>query len=87
MAQPTGACPSIEWLRSTTDNELVRYGQELWSINNIHRAAGQILASTWIKSQPVIKSKHVDSVLRRLGLLETTKAVEKNDEKADSGDP
>lgn len=87
MAQPGGAHPNIEWLQSATGDDLARYGQGIWSINDVHRAAGQILARTWTKPQPVITSKHIDSVLRRLGLLKVAKAAEKNDQKEDSEKP
>ncbi|KAG6357717.1 hypothetical protein INS49_013596 [Diaporthe citri] len=87
MAPPSSARPEIDWLQSATGGDLARYGQEMWSVNDIHRAAGQILARAWIRPQPVITSKHVDSVLKRLGLLKIAKAAEKTEAKEDSGDP
>lgn len=87
MAQPASCRPKIDWMQNATDDDLARHGQEIWSINDIHRAAGQILARTWIKPQPVITPKHVDSVLRRLGMLTTPKPAEKTDAKEESGDP
>lgn len=86
MAQTATARPEIEWMRSATDDDLTRYGKELWSTGTIHHASGQILAKTWIKPRPVITSKHVDSVLRRLGMLASPKSAEKNDEKENSGE-
>lgn len=84
--QPSGDRLTIEWLRDDAGDDLARYGQELWPIDEIHRAAGQIMARMWVKSQPVITSKHVDSVLKRLGMLQVPKEAEKKDEKGDSGD-
>lgn len=81
MAKPASARLEVDWLQSATGDDLARYGQEVWSINDIHRAAGQILARTWIKPNPVITSKHVDSVLTRLGLLKIPKAAEKTEAK------
>lgn len=90
MAKPASARPEIDWLQSAAGDDLARYGQIMWSINDIHRAAGQILARTWIKPNPVITSKHVDSVLSRLDLLKIPKAAEKTEAKEAkeaSGDP
>lgn len=84
--QPSGDRLTIEWLRDDAGDDLARYGQELWPIDEIHRAAGQVMARMWVKSQPVITSKHVDSVLKRLGMLQVPKEAEKKDEKGDSGD-
>lgn len=86
MAQPASARPEIQWLQNATADDLARYGPEMWSINDIHRAAGQILARTWIKPHPVISSKHVDSVLKRLGMITSPKAAEKTDEKEKTGE-
>lgn len=84
--RPSGDRLTIEWLRDDAGDDLARYGQELWPLDEIHRAAGQIMARIWVKSQPVITSKHVDSVLKRLGMLQIPKEAEKKDEKGDSGD-
>lgn len=81
---PTRARAKFEWSPSATGEDLERYGKEMWRIDDIHRAAGQILGRTWMKAQPVITSKHVDSVLRRVGLLTTPKETEKKDENANS---
>lgn len=86
MAQPASARLEIDWLRDGTDDDLARYGQGIWSINDVHRAAGQILARMWIKPRPVITSKHVDSVLRRMGMLMSPKSAEKTDAKEESGE-
>ncbi|KAK7710623.1 hypothetical protein SLS63_012897 [Diaporthe eres] len=86
IAQSATARPDIKWLQSATGDEIARYGQKDWSFNEIQSAAGQILAKTWIKPRPVITSKHVDSVLRRLGMLASSKSAEKNDEKEKSGE-
>lgn len=85
MAQPASCRPKIDWMQNATDDDLARHGQDIWSVNDIHRAAGQILARTWIKPQPVITSKHVDSVLRRLGMITTPKPSEKTEVKEDLG--
>lgn len=87
MTQPASTRPEIDWLKSATGDDLERYGQEMWSINDIHRAAGQILARTWMKPQPVITAKQVDSVLRRLGMLTSPKAAENTEAKEESGEP
>lgn len=86
MAQPASPRPEIDWLRNATAEDIARYGQDIWSMNDVHRAAGQILARTWIKPQPVITSKHIDSVLRRLGMLTSPKSAEKTDAKEESGE-
>lgn len=81
---PVRAQAKIEWSPSATGEDLERYGKEMWPIDDVHRAAGQILGMTWMKAQPVITSKHVESVLKRLGLLTTPKATEKKNENANS---
>lgn len=81
---PARAQAKIEWSPSVTGEDVEQYGKEIWHVNDVHRAAGKILSRTWMKAQPVITSKHVDSVLRRLGLLTTPKATEKKDENSNS---
>jgi hypothetical protein len=86
MTDTASTRPEIEWLKSATGDDLARYGQDIWPIDDVHRAAGQILTRAMIKSQSVITSKQVDSALRRLSLLKSTKESEKKDERESSGD-
>ncbi|KAL1858150.1 hypothetical protein Daus18300_010031 [Diaporthe australafricana] len=85
---PANAWPSIEWLQSGSNDQLTPYGHDIWPVDDIHRAAAQILARTWTKPQLVLSSKYIDSVLRKLGLLTKRKVAKKNDneEVLDSGD-
>lgn len=80
MPQPDNTPPSIEWLPSADGDGLARYGKELWSISDMQRAAGQIVARTWVKPRPIITAKQVDSTLRRLSMLTTPNAKKESEE-------
>lgn len=87
MAQLACSGADFNWLQNAKEDDLVRYGQNRWPQREIHRAAGQILARVSIKPQPMVTSKHVDSVLRRLGMLTSPKPAEKTDAKEESAEP
>ncbi|POS69879.1 ATPase family AAA domain-containing protein 1 [Diaporthe helianthi] len=75
--------PKVEWLKTATGDDLARYGQDVWAVDDVHRAAGQILTRAWIKSHSAVTSKHVDAALRKLRLL---KSGRNSNEEEKSGD-
>lgn len=87
MAQLACSRPEVKWLPSAKGDDLALYGQDRWHIRAIDLAAGQILARVSIKPQPVVTSKHVDSVLRRLRMLKSPEPAEKTDAKEESAEP
>lgn len=88
MSQLVCSRPELKWLPSDDEgDDLALYGQDRWSLRDIHLAAGQILARVSIKPQPVVTSKHVDPVLRRLHMLKSPEPAETTDPEEKSAEP
>lgn len=87
MSQLVCSRPELKWFPSDEGDDLALYGRHRWSLRDIHLAAGQILARVSIKPQPVVTSKHVDSVLRRLHMLKSPEPAEKTDAEEKSAEP